>query len=74
MDWLRLQTIRMEIVLSAAQAGAPLTGFPVVHGRTRNSSKAFLHRRDQLFGRYVGFGLFVLSPAPLSRPLDASRP
>ena len=48
MDWLRLQTKGTEIVRSAAQAPAPLTGFPAVHCPTPTSPKATLRRTSAL--------------------------
>src|SRR5256885_16335060 len=48
MDWLRLQTKGTEIVRSAAQAPAPLTGFPAVHCPAPSSPKAALRRTSAL--------------------------
>jgi hypothetical protein len=48
MDWLRPRTKGTEIVLSAAQARAPLTGSPAAHCPTPTSPKAVLHRTDAL--------------------------
>ena len=48
MDWLRRQTKGTEIVRSAAQALAPLTGFPAVHCLAPTSLKAALRRTSAL--------------------------
>ena len=46
MDWLRLRTKGTEVVLSAAQTLAPLTGFPAAHCPAPASPKAALRRTD----------------------------
>ena len=48
MDWLRLRTKGTEFVLSAAQAGAPLTGFPAAHCLAPVTPKAALRRTNAL--------------------------
>ena len=48
MDWLRLGTTGTEVVRSAAQALASLTGFPAVHCPAPHSPKAVLHRSDAI--------------------------
>ena len=46
MDWLRRRTKGPEVVLSAAQACAPLTGFPAAHCPAPVSPQAALRRTD----------------------------